>query len=241
MNNQNLESNNIIFNQSNELNLSDSNLSETNISETNLSKKILEDVKGCSASLSTEQSSNRPTYTLVQKKKLADRIENLKTKKHFKQIFKIIYESSDNSYTKDSSGVYINFNSLSNNTIKLIEDYLNIYVPKIDTIPLQSKYTPYFSDEYNPKDSGIKLSNHEKNFLKHVGHSTLFEDTINPLRGHSAEGTINPFRGREYNTSSNIFEGNDSDNKNNFIESESSLKSSDQNKTKILIKPFTFE
>ena len=28
---------------------------------------------------------------------------------------------------------------------------------------------------------------------------------------------------------------------NNFIESESSLKSSDQNKTKILIKPFTFE
>jgi hypothetical protein len=227
MNNQNLESNNIISNQSNELNLSDSNLSETNISETNLSKKILEDVKGCSASLSTEQSSNRPTYTLVQKKKLADRIENLKSKKQFKQIFKIIYESSDNSYTKDSSGVYINFNSLSNDTIKLIEDYLNMYVPKIDNIPLPSKYTPYFSDEYNPKDSGIKLSNHEKNFLKYVG--------------HSAEGTINPFRGRECNTSNNLSEGNDSDNKNNFIESESSLKSSDQNKTKILIKPFTFE
>jgi hypothetical protein len=227
MNNQNLESNNIISNQSNELNLSDSNLSETNISETNLSKKILEDVKGCSASLSTEQSSNRPTYTLVQKKKLADRIENLKSKKQFKQIFKIIYESSDNSYTKDSSGVYINFNSLSNDTIKLIEDYLNMYVPKIDNIPLPSKYTPYFSDEYNPKDSGIKLSNHEKNFLKYVG--------------HSAEDTINPLRGRECNTSNNLSEGNDSDNKNNFIESESSLKSSDQNKTKILIKPFTFE
>lgn len=219
MNNQNLESNNIISNQINDLNLS----------ETNLSEKIIY----------TEQNSNRPTYTLVQKKKLADRIENLKSKKQFKQIFKIIYESSDNSYTKDSSGVYINFNSLSNDTIKLIEDYLNMYVPKIDNIPLPSKYTPYFSDEYNPKDSGIKLSNHEKNFLKYVGHST--EGTINPFRGHSTDGTINSERGRECNTSNNLLEGNDSDNKNNFIESESSLKSSDQNKTKILIKPFTFE
>ena len=234
MNSQNLESNNIIsaqtnlldsnlnimLNQSNQLdnNLSDSNLLNSNLSDSNLFKK---------------------TYTLVQKKKLADRIENLKSKKQFKQIFKIIYESSDNSYTKDSSGVYINFNSLSNNTIKLIEDYLNIYAPKFDTIPLQSKYTPYFSDEYNPKDSGIKLSNHEKNFLKHVGHSA--DGTINPFRGHSTDGTINSERGRECNSSSNVFEGNDSDVKNNFIESESSLKNSDQNKTKILVKPFTFE
>ena len=201
MNSQNLESNNIISNQTNQL---DSNLSDSNLSDSNLFKK---------------------TYTLIQKKKLADRIENLKSKKQFKQIFKIIYESSDNSYTKDSSGVYINFNSLSNDTIKLIEDYLNIIAPKIDNIPLQSKYTPYFSDEYNPKDSGIKLSNHEKNFLKHVGHST--------------DGTINPFRGRD--TPSNIFEGNESDTKKNLIESESSLKNSDQNKTKILVKPFTFE
>ena len=196
MNSQNLESNNIISNQTNQL--------DSNLSDSNLFKK---------------------TYTLIQKKKLADRIENLKSKKQFKQIFKIIYESSDNSYTKDSSGVYINFNSLSNDTIKLIEDYLNIIAPKIDNIPLQSKYTPYFSDEYNPKDSGIKLSNHEKNFLKHVGHST--------------DGTINPFRGRD--TPSNIFEGNESDTKKNLIESESSLKNSDQNKTKILVKPFTFE
>ena len=230
MNNQNLESNNIISNQTNELNLSENNLSENNQSENNLSKKT---------DSYSEQSSNRLSYTLVQKKKLADRVENLKSKKHFKQIFKIIYESSDNSYTKDSSGVYINFNSLSNNTIKLIEDYLNIHAPKFDTIPLQSKYTPYFSDEYNPKDSGIKLSNHEKNFLKHVGHST--DGTINPFRGHSADGTINPFKGHSTDASSNLKDGNDSDNKNNFIESESSLKSSDQNKTKILIKPFTFE
>ena len=179
MNSQNLESNNILLNQTN---LSDSNQYENNQSDSNLFKK---------------------TYTLIQKKKLADRIENLKSKKQFKQIFKIIYESSDNSYTKDSSGVYINFNSLSNDTIKLIEDYLNIIAPKIDNIPLQSKYTPYFSDEYNPKDSGIKLSNHEKNFLKHVN--------------------------------------NELETKNNLIESETSLKSSDQNKTKILVKPFSFE
>ena len=153
---------------------------------------------------------SKKTYTIIQKKKLADRVENLKSKKHFKHIFKIIYENSDNSYTKDSSGVYINFNSLANNTIQLIEEYLNIIAPKFDTIPLQSKYIPYFSDDFNPKDSGIKLSNHEKNFLKYVG-----------------------------NDSDN--KNNNNNNNNNFIESESSLKNSDQNKTKILIKPFSFE
>jgi hypothetical protein len=29
-----------------------------------------------------------------------------------------------------------------------------------------------FLDDFNPKDSGIKLSNHEKNFLKYVGNDS---------------------------------------------------------------------
>jgi hypothetical protein len=150
------------------------------------------------------------SFSLVYKKKIADRVENLKSKKHFKEIFKIIYNSSSNSYTKDNTGVYINFNSLNNQTIQLVENYLNNIAPKIDPIPLPSKYTPYFSDDYTPKDSGIKLSNHEKNFLKYVGNDSESKN-------------------------------NYSESKNNYLESDSSLKTSEQNKTKIIIKPFSFE
>lgn len=146
-------------------------------------------------------SNTNKSFSLIYKKKIADRVENLKSKKHFKEIFKIIYATSSNSYTKDNNGngIYINFNLLPNESIKLIEDYLNNISPKIEHIPLPTKYKPYYSDEFTPKDSGIKLSNHEKNFLKYVG------------------------------------------SENNYIESDSSLKTSDQNKTKIIIKPFTFE
>jgi len=150
------------------------------------------------------------SFSLVYKKKIADRVENLKSKKHFKDIFKIIYNSSCNSYTKDNTGVYINFNLLDNQTIQLVENYLNNITPKFDPIPLPSKYTPYFSDDYTPKDSGIKLSNHEKNFLKYVGNDSESKN-------------------------------NYSESKNNYLESDSSLKTSEQNKTKIIIKPFTFE
>ena len=150
------------------------------------------------------------SFSLVYKKKIADRVENLKSKKHFKEIFKIIYNSSSSSYTKDNTGIYINFNSLDNQTIQLVENYLNTITPKIDPIPLPTKYTPYFSDDFTPKDSGIKLSNHEKNFLKYVGNDSESKN-------------------------------NYSESKNNFLESESSLKTSEKNKTKIIIKPFSFE
>jgi hypothetical protein len=116
--------------------------------------------------------SNKKSYSIVQKKKIADRVENLKSKKHFKEIFKIIYKQSSNCYTKDSTGVYINFNILSNETLKEVEDFLNIISPKNDLIPLPAKYIPYFLEDFNPKDSGIKLSNHEKNFLKYVGNDS---------------------------------------------------------------------
>jgi hypothetical protein len=157
------------------------------------------------------------SFSLVYKKKLADRVENLKSKKHFKEIFRIIYNSSSNSYTKDNTGIYINFNSLDNQTIQLVENYLNNITPKVDPIPLPTKYTPYFSDDFTPKDSGIKLSNHEKNFLKYVGNDSESKNN--------------------YSESKNNY----SESKNNYLESDSSLKTSEQNKTKIIIKPFTFE
>lgn len=152
-----------------------------------------------------DSSNINKTYDLFQRKKIAERVESLKSKKHFKNIFKLIHGSCPNSYTRDNTGVYINFEVLPNQTIEQVENFLNEVSPKTSLIPLPAKYTPYFADEFVPKDSGIKLSNHEKNFLKYIG--------------------------------------NDSETKTR-VDSESSLQltsESNTNKTKIIIKPFTFE
>ena len=156
-----------------------------------------------------EIESIKKTYSLSQRKKIAERVENLKSKKNFKQIFKLIHGSCPGCYTRDATGIYINFEVLPNETIEFVENYLNEVSPKTSLIPLPIKYTPYFSDEFVAKDSGIKLSNHEKNFLKYIDN-----------------------------------ESNSNSNKTNMLESESSARAtseSNTNKTKIIIKPFTFE
>jgi hypothetical protein len=143
----------------------------SNPTDNNISGE-LEQVLSTNSSGEQISRNNKKSYSIIHKKKIADRVENLKSKKHFKEIFKIIYKQSSDCYTKDSTGIYINFNILSNETLQLVEDYLNTISPKNDLIPLPTKYIPYFLDDFNPKDSGIKLSNHEKNFLKYVGNDS---------------------------------------------------------------------
>ena len=127
----------------------------------------------------SEKTIYEKTYSSNLKKKIAIRVENLKSKKHFKEVFRIIHSKSSNSYTKDSSGVYINFNILDNETLKAVEEYLNIINPIVEVIPLPSKYTPYFFENYTAKDSGIKLSNHEKNILKYMDSESESKNILN--------------------------------------------------------------
>jgi hypothetical protein len=171
----------------------------------NLDSFVISDPADIEAS--SEINTTKKTYSLSQRKKIAERIESLKSKKYFKQIFKLVHGSCPGCYTRDGTGVYINFEVLPNETIESVENYLNEVSPKTSLIPLPAKYTPYFSDEYIPKDSGIKLSNHEKNFLKYIGNES-------------------------------------ETNKVNLLESESSMRATSESnaqKTKIIIKPFTFE
>ena len=157
------------------------------------------------------QSQTKRIYNLSLRKKIAERVESLKSKKHFKQIFKLIHSSCPNSYTRDGTGVYINFEVIPNEAIEKVENYLNEVSPKTSFIPLPAKYTPYFSDEFNPKDSGIKLSNHEKNFLKYIGNDSETKNTYEPTNTFDTESSM-------------------------CVTSESN-----STKTKIIIKPFTFE
>ncbi len=181
----------------------------------NLDSFVISDPTDIEGEVHVESPSINPrkTYNLSLRKKIAERVESLKSKKHFKQIFKLIHNSCPNSYTRDGTGVYINFEVIPNEAIEQVEIYLNEVSPKTSLIPLPTKYTPYFSDEFNPKDSGIKLSNHEKNFLKYIGNESESKNTNDP----------------------NVSMG---------LDTESSMRMTSESntvKTKIIIKPFTFE
>jgi len=174
----------------------------------NLDSFVISDPADIEGTLSPSIQKN---FNLSLRKKIADRVESLKSKKHFKHIFKLIHNSCPNSYTRDNTGVYINFEVIPNDAIEQVEKYLNEVSPKSSLIPLPTKYTPYFSDEFNPKDSGIKLSNHEKNFLKYIGNEPETKNTYE-------QGTA--------------------------LDTESSIHATSESnavKTKIIIKPFTFE
>jgi hypothetical protein len=134
-------------------------------------------------------------YSNNQKKKIAERVENLTSKKHFKQIFKIIYQNSD-SFTCDSSGVYIKFNLLSDPILYQIETFINSIKPTFNhvVIPIPKNFTPYFSDEYSPNNPDIPLSNHEKKIMKIIESDNNQSSDYRPReRQHTTKIIIKPF------------------------------------------------
>jgi len=111
-------------------------------------------------------------YTFYHKKKLAYRIEQIKTKKNYLELFKIVNEGSDK-YTTNKNGVFFNMNSLKNETLSKIEKFLdNLDLENNNseiniTNSIDTEFTPYSVDDFSDyKPMGPKLSNHEKKILK---------------------------------------------------------------------------
>jgi hypothetical protein len=72
-------------------------------------------------------------YTFQQKKQLSTKIDELKNKKIYKNIFKIIYDNK-NEYITNERGIFINMNTLSDETLTKIIEFL-------DTIPNNKNLT----------------------------------------------------------------------------------------------------
>lgn len=97
-----------------------------------------------------------------EKKTIAHRIEQLKNKKHYKQIFQIVHEDN-NKYTVNDNGVYLNINTLSSTTLIKIKQYLdNIEKNKV-IIPIPNEYVPY-----SDSDSTITMSTQERHFIRRI-------------------------------------------------------------------------
>jgi len=63
-------------------------------------------------------------YTLTDKKAIMTRIQNLKSKKHYLHIYKVIKDNNV-SYSQNINGVFINLTNIEDSILDKIIEYLN--------------------------------------------------------------------------------------------------------------------
>ena len=110
-------------------------------------------------------------YNSVFRKKLVSKFEKIKSKSELLDIYNIIIEDIGTDFSTNQNGIFINMNILSDicikNLINYIDDKINLSASQTDTEKVN--YKTYKLDEVeNIPDSGIKLSNQEKNIIKRI-------------------------------------------------------------------------
>ena len=64
-----------------------------------------------------------PTYTLEDKKRIMTKIQNLKNKKHYMHLYRLIKENNV-AHSQNINGVFINLNNISDEILDKISQYL---------------------------------------------------------------------------------------------------------------------
>lgn len=110
-------------------------------------------------------------YNSIFRKKLVSKFEKIKSKTELLDIYNIIVEDIGTDFSTNQNGIFINMNILSDLCIKklvdYIEDKINITTSQTETEKLNYKtYKP--DDVETISESGIKLSNQEKNIIKRI-------------------------------------------------------------------------
>ena len=104
------------------------------------------------------------------RKKLSNKIHKLKTKDDYINVFKLLNRDSDFKYTENTNGIWIDINSVSNETINELIVFLND-IDELSSIDSEYKYsyTPYASDDIKTISKlGPKLNNQEKSVIKRL-------------------------------------------------------------------------
>ena len=114
-------------------------------------------------------------YNSTFRKKLVNKFEKIKSKSELLDIYNIIVEDIGTDFSTNQNGIFINMNILSDICIKklidYIEDKVNLSTSQTDTEKVN--YKTYKLDEVeNISESGIKLSNQEKNIIKRIRDKT---------------------------------------------------------------------
>jgi hypothetical protein len=105
------------------------------------------------------------------RKKLVSKFEKIKFKSELLDIYNIITEDIGTDFSTNQNGIFININILSDKCIKSLVDYIEDKISQTTTQTDTEKinYKTYKHDDVeNINESGVKLSNQEKNIIKRI-------------------------------------------------------------------------
>ena len=90
----------------------------------------------------------KKTYSYSDRKKLSAKIMNIKKKEDYIKVFKIVNQDPNNKFTENSNGIWLDFKSLSDETISKVEKFIIRLKNKSDEDSTNSlEYVPYSTDE----------------------------------------------------------------------------------------------
>ena len=112
------------------------------------------------------------TFDSHYRKKLLEKINDMKDKSQLVLIFKIVNRDIGNDYSENKSGIFFNMNLLSNDAIIEISDLINTFIETetenaSENTEDKVTYKSYSDNEVEVYNSfGPRLSNQEKSILK---------------------------------------------------------------------------
>jgi hypothetical protein len=110
-------------------------------------------------------------YNSAFRKKLVSKFEKIKDKTELLDIYNIIIKDIGNDFSSNQNGIFININIVSDTCIKELVEYIdnknNLTLSNTDTDKVNYK-TYNLDDVEHITESGIKLSNQDKNIIKRI-------------------------------------------------------------------------
>jgi len=110
-------------------------------------------------------------YNSAFRKKLVSKFEKIKDKTELLDIYNIIIKDIGNDFSSNQNGIFININIVSDTCIKELVEYIDNKnsLTLSNTETEKVNYKTYNLDEVEHiTDSGIKLSNQDKNIIKRI-------------------------------------------------------------------------
>ena len=117
--------------------------------------------------METFSSKKNRYYNLSYRKKLINKIDKLKNKDDYINIYKIIVNDIGTNYCSNSNGIFININLLSDKCIANINNYISEKSINYFSEPEKFNFNKlYNNDKIDNISNFVKLSNQEKNLIK---------------------------------------------------------------------------
>ena len=110
-------------------------------------------------------------YNSAFRKKLVSKFEKIKDKTELLDIYNIIIKDIGNDFSSNQNGIFININIVSDTCIKELVEYIDNKnsLTLSNTETEKVNYKTYNLDEVEHiTESGIKLSNQDKNIIKRI-------------------------------------------------------------------------